>query len=396
MNLEQIRARQAEIQTRLTQITELIRAAKTEAEVATLKAESETLVNERNGLNDQVAALEEEAAKQMRMKGPQKDTMEFSKRAALALILGNTAKRNAKMAAHEFSDEEKRALGVALTTTATTYVEADETHNGVNNAGVFIDTKMLLDLMAEDKKLSPIMADINMSNVKGLVVFPYRKSRTAASVKAEGSGTGKNQMEFATLDLVKGWLQINIDVTEEVMILSEMDIGNYIAQRIVEDLNEDWCAKLLYGTGSSGQIKGITIGATSKSYTAGHELEKLVEAIKACKGSYRRGAKIYLAQDLYDEIAFAVDDNGNFKFPIVNGGVGVVSMGSLKVEVDENLADGSALIGNVSKYFKVNALEPVTLKHDEDIEKHIHTFVASVYCASAPFPGAFVVLSKSN
>ena len=46
----------------------------------------------------------------------------------------------------ELSAKEKRALGVAVTTTSTTYTAPSESANGVNNGGVFIPQNVLYDL----------------------------------------------------------------------------------------------------------------------------------------------------------------------------------------------------------------------------------------------------------
>ena len=92
----------------------------------------------------------------------------------------------------------------------------------------------------------------------------------------------------------------------------------------------------------------------------------------------------------------AKDDNGNFKFPIVNGGAGVRSIAGLRVEVDENLVDGDFVIGNISKYYKANLLAPLSVEKERDAIKHVSSYVASQFCAAAPFPGAFVHGSKAS
>ena len=393
MNLEQIRTRAAEINARLSELDKEIDLPETsEQRAAEIKAEVQDLIDERKGLNAQVEELERQAQVELQQKG-NKVQMEFTKRQALCYLAGMAARGK-----KEIPEAETRALGVALTTTATSYVAATSEVNGVNNGGILIPSKLFLDFLKEEGKLSPILNDIVFMNVKGLAVFPYRSSRTSAASKSEGASTGKNQFQLAKLELAKGWLQIAIDVTDEVEALSEIDLGAWLLERMEQDLSEDWAYSLIYGNGS-GAVKGVTEGATTtgiSSYTAGKELESVVKGVKLCKGSYRRGAKIYVAQDVFDAIAFAVDDNGNFKFPIVNGGVGVTSMAGLRVEVDENLADGDFVIGNVSKYYKANLLVDMKVESDRDINSHITTYVAAQFVAAAPFPGAFIHGSRAS
>lgn len=317
----------------------------------------------------------------------------LSRRQALSLATGLCARQ--KMP----SEEQKRALGVALTTTATTYVAATSSVDGVNNAGVLIQTKLILDYLKEEGKLSPILNDIVFTNVRGLVVYPYRDSRTSAAAKAEGASTGKSQFKLAKLDLVKGWLQIVIDVTDEVASLTDIDLGSYILDNIVNDLTEDWASDLIYGAGSGDHVKGLTSGATTTgigSYAVGKELEAIIAGIKLCKGKYRRGAKIYLAQDVYDAVAFTVDDNGNFKYPAINNTVGISAIGAIRVEIDENLHDGDFVIANVSKYYKANLLQGLSLESYRDINTHVTTYVGAQYIAAAPFPGSVVFGSKAS
>ena len=395
MNLEELRARAEQINVRLSELNKEIETPDiTEERANAIKAEVQSLLDERKGLNAQVEDLERQAQLEIQKKGKPVH-MEFTKRQALCYLAGMAARKKVEA---DIPEEEKRALGVALTTTATSYVAATSELNGVNNGGVLIPSKLFLDFLREEGKLSPILHDIMFMNVKGLAVFPYRASRTSANSKSEGSSTGKNQFQLAKLELAKGWLQVVIDVTDEVEALTEIDLGAWILERMEQDLTEDWAYDLIYGNGS-GAVKGVADNATStgiSSYAAGKELESIIKGIKLCKGSFRRGAKIYVAQDVYDTVAFALDDNGNFKFPIINGGLGVQAMGPLKVEVDENLADGDFIIGNVGKYYKANLLVPMKVESDRDINAHVTTYVAAQYVAAAPFPGAFVKGTRAS
>ena len=236
------------------------------------------------------------------------------------------------------------------------------------------------------------MRDIAFTHIPGLTEFPYRKSRDKAKAKKENDETGENQMEWAKLTGVKGWLQTIIVVTDEVRALTDFDLGNYIVEQMLQDLNEDWCADLIYGTGTDDHIKGITIGATA-AVAGGYEgdtVAALIAGIKLCKGKYRKGAKAYVAQDVYDEVLFAQDDNGDFTYPILNNTQGIVSIGPIRIEVDENLKDGEFLIGNVGKYFKANTLIGTRLETERAARKGTTTYVASEYCATTPVEGAFV------
>lgn len=388
-----------DIKQRLQEIAARMSAIDTElndpnANLEALDAESQKLVSER-------ANLQVQLANQIRSgfaggtlvvptnvdpKQDEQRTTELSKlskRDKTAYVIGKTARNK------QFTDAEKRALGSALTTTATTYVAATADVNGVNNAGVLIPTNLVLDLLREEGKLSPILADINFTSIPGLTDFPYRKSRDKAKAKAEGAEGKDNQMEWAKLSLVKGYLQTIIPVTDEILALSDFNFGEYIISQILQDINEDWVGELIYGTGADDRIKGITIGATD-AVTGGYDtasggpLKAIIDGLKKLTGKFRRGAKIYVAQDVYDEIFFAVDDNGNFKYPVFNNSQGITSLGPVRVELDENLTAGHFLIGNVNKWFKANSLIPLRLETDRLARKGVTEWIASEYCATSP------------
>lgn len=397
MTLAQILARIAEINQRNKAIATECRAEGiTSEKLQALSDEQDKLLQERNSLMQKAmelrAAAEGAPFNPFTDNGPAPkgdDGVELNKlnlRGRLAYALGK------RVRGKQLTDMETRALGKAVTTTAVDFVAATASTDGVNNAGIFINTKQLMDLLKEEGKLSPIMRDIAFTHIPGLTEFPYRKSRDKAKAKKENADTGENQMEWAKLTGVKGWLQTIIVITDEVRALTDFDLGNYIVEQMLQDLNEDWCADLIYGTGTDDHIKGITVGAIA-AVTGGYEgdtVAALIAGIKLCKGKYRKGAKAYVAQDVYDEVLFAQDDNGDYTYPILNNTQGIVSIGPIRIEVDENLKDGEFLIGNVGKFFKANTLIGTRLETERAARKGATTYVASEYCATTPVAGAFV------
>lgn len=377
---EKLRALEAEINTASQE-----RLAEIDAEGAKLRAEREQLMlKEREAARNAFANASQKSAESTESDN---GLGKMSKREKLAFALGKQARRV------PLTEVEKRALGVALSTTASTYVAATAELDGVNNAGVLIPTNLVFDLLKDEGIISPIFRDISFSNVPGLVEFPYRKSRDSAKTKAEAASGKMNQMEWAKISGSKGVLQTIIAVTDELRALTDFDFGAYILAQILQDAAEDWTSELIYGTGADERIKGITVGATaavSGGYAAGKAVDAIVEGIKLCKGKFRRGAKIYIAQDVYDEIAFAADEVGNFKYQVVNNTLGIKSFATFAVEVDESLNAGEFVIGNVSKYFKANVLENLKIETERDATKRITYYIAGVFSASTPFPGAFI------
>lgn len=390
-----IRERIAEINKRLKELDTELDSADAER-IDGITQEARTLKEERATLTSKMAEEARagfESGTQMRApvaapKRAEEDALSnMSKRDKLAYVLGKHARGK------KFTEVETRALGVALTTTATTFVEATSSVEGVNNAGVFIKTGLLLDFLREEGLISPIVNDVNFTSIPGLVDFPYRASRDKARAKQEGKDGKDNQMEWAKLTGTKGFLQTIIPVTDEVQALTDFDFGGYIVSQMMQDFSEDWGEEVIYGSASNDRIKGITFGATpavNNGYANGKVLDAVIAGIKLCKGRFRRGAKIYAAQDVIDSIAFSLGDNGEFRHPVFNNTAGVSSVGPLRVVEDENLNEGEFIIGNVGRYFKLNMLIPLRVETERKARKAVTEYIASAFCASVPFPGAFI------
>lgn len=411
--IESLKARNAKINERLAAIEKEneavdVNASDAETRLASLEEESRSLVAERASNNNKIKEITRGNFSAGQAEQPKEETNDRSKdiekmsmRDKMAMVMGRSFKGG------KFTEAEKRALGTAYTTTATTYVAATAAVDGVNNAGVFISTKILLDLLKEEGKLSPIFKDINFLHVKGLVEFPYRETRTTAKYHKEAVPGKDGQMKWAKLDLAKGYLQNIIVVTDEVLALTEFDLGAYIVDALLQDLEEDWIAELIYGEGGNdsdgaSRIKGITYGATA-AVTGGYDVtaanfdyvKTITDAIKLCTGKYRKGAKVYLAQDIYDAIFFSLDKNGNFRYPVFNNATGISSLGTIRVEVDENLAAGDFIVGNVNKFYKANCLIDLRIETERKARQGVTEYIGSQFCAAAPFPNAFIYGTKS-
>lgn len=433
MNIEQIKAALAAKMQRKAELEKLINGGEGEQErdetkLAALVEEAKTIVPEINKLQESLrSALQAEASQAFQginemkpVKPTERKESTMTTKNKLALMLGLAARRKALDENMENAEEvasfiranrmpvSQRALDKSLTTTAETFVAASANADGVNNGGIFIKTTVLLDLLREEKKLTPILNDILPSAVPGLTVFPYRESRGSAIGKKEGAKTADGQMKWAKLQLVKGVLQIVIKITDELEDLTDFDFGSYLAEQIIQDLTEDWSAEFIYGTGTADaagadHIAGITVGVdNAKTITiaanAHPAISDIENAVKKLTGSYRRGAKIYVSQSVYDILAFSKDSHGDYILPVLNGGNGVTSFSNLPVLLDETLKEDEVIVGNVGKYYKVNMLRALRLEKargEEGAVAGLTTYVASEFCAAKAVPNAFVWIKKT-
>ena len=83
------------------------------------------------------------------------------------------AKKTMGFSDDKLTEEEKRALGDAITTTDTTFVASDADTQGINNGGLFIPSTVREELMELIEKQSPIYRDVRKLQVSGNIDLPY-------------------------------------------------------------------------------------------------------------------------------------------------------------------------------------------------------------------------------
>jgi Phage capsid family. len=386
MNLEQLKALLAAKNTRAAELEKTIRESQKEDEITAARKELDANIHERGVIEGQITELTRSSAIEAietakKALGEEKGAdgeLKLTTRSAINLAFGLAYRKK------KATDEQQRAIDKSLFTTNKVYAAPTAEKDGVNNGGVLIPTLAFMDLLKEDKALTPILEDTVFYNIPGMLSFPIRTNRGLAQVKTEGKGTAQQTVELGTLDLVKGCLQIDVPVTDELEAMTDINVGAWIVQSIEQDLTDDWGAALIYGTGTDNQVSGITNGLTAVPMTAGKEQEGAIKCLHAIKGKCRRGAKLYVSQTFMDRMTSLADTTGRLIYP--NGWT--VCDGHAVV-VDDNLKDDEILAGNVSRFFKANLMSGMTIKQDYSASQGITDYVAKVYCATKALSSAF-------
>lgn len=308
------------------------------------------------------------------------------------VLFESTQRRDAML-----TDAEKRALGVATTTTSETYVAPSANVDGINNGGIFIPQEVILDILREEELESPIYRDIVTTAIKGKVKFPYRVSKSGAKVKAELSPTENESVRWDILNGSTGNYTDSIIITFEEEAMAIAEFTDYLISLISESMRELLINDYIYGTGLNDHVKGITLGAISGAYasTVTDYREALEAGVKALPVRKRAGAKIYVATDIFDSITFTKDKNGNYILPVLNGG-GLTRLSTFPVEADPNLAAGDFIIGNVGKWYKANINKGMELGVDVSNKKRIKEYTAHMMVTAAPVPNSFVYGKKTT
>lgn len=300
-----------------------------------------------------------------------------------------------KLMGRSLSDEEQRALDTAVTTTATTFVEASSSADGVNNGGLFIPTELNLSLMKELELVSPIFRDINKTNFAGVLKFPYAVSRNEAKRKGPTKETTENedgQVEWAMLELKDAEISVTIPVTWKLEAMAVDQFYGYFLTELKNQVSRSLISGVIYGSGSD-DMEGVTIKAVQKTYT-GTVLAAIEANISAIDAQKKVGAKLYISTTAAESIQFSKDSNGDYIFPLTLGLPKTIA--GYPLEVDPYLKDGDIVFGNISKYARLNTVEAMSVTKDMIGKKRRNEYTAYMVAASATQPSTIVYIKKTT
>lgn len=268
----------------------------------------------------------------------------------------------------KLTDEEERALGDAVTTTATTYVAATAQVSGINNGGLYIPTSVREDLMKLIELQSPFYADCTKLGVAGDIDLPYLASADDAEWYVEGTDTKNEGQEHKNIHLT-GWeLAKDIVVTWKVEAMAIDSFINYLLAEASQKMGKAICNAALYGTGTN-QPTGATVGLTA--VTTGDDPFERIKNVKATLTEENLvGAKAYISPAVADDITFYKDENGNYPYL-----AGLPRIANLPVEVDPFLKNKDILIGN-PKMYVMNFQIPVRFDRESTVKGRKTTYGA--------------------
>ena len=392
MALEQ---RMAEINTRKAEIRSLLETDNA-ADLDALETELRSLDAEAQGIERRRSVMEGIAVGtvETRSMGAAAPAIPAGKTFDRETVLGTPEYRSAwakTLMGLPLNDVEKRAAGVALTTTATTYVAATASPDvdGVNNGGLFIPESVQTDLLAAITQVSPLFADAAKLNVPGVIKFPYRSAITAASAATEGTANTDAQIQWAELTLGTAEITETIRVTWKLEKMAVADFIAYITRELIEAINDKVVSELIYGAGGTAALTGVTVGALDVTYASGaNPIDAIEDALALMSPKLKIGAKIYVSSSIVEQISFQKNADGGYIFSPVNG-AGINSLATYPVAVDPYLTSGDFVIGNMGRYYKFNTVEGLSITKDVSGKSRINDYTGYWLVAGAPQPSCF-------
>lgn len=295
------------------------------------------------------------------------------------------------------SKNEKRALGIAITTSSTSYTAPSADNDGVNNGGIFIPQNVLYDLLELEQVDSPFLRDVMPTHIKGATIFPYvvESSNGSTKGKKETVTADDRSIKWDKLTLAQGNYPLTIEVTMELLAMTDEEFANYLLNDLGNEINLLLADEALYGTGTNNRIAGVTVGAIQgTAYSEGSEADAIKNGLLALSKRARKGAKVYISRSMSIALAFEKDQDGRYIFPIYNND-GITSIATVPVEVEEGLADGDFVIGNAKNY-KLNFVKATEIYPELHGKTRVIEYTAHLMVAGKAAPNKFYYGKKST
>lgn len=247
-----------------------------------------------------------------------------------------------KLMGKDLNELDKRALGDAITTTATTFVEADADTHGINNGGLLIPTSVRTEILNLIEKKSPFFRDIRKLQVNGNVDLPFVGAADDAQWGTEGTDSVQEGIEFKRIQLTGHELYKDVVITWKLEEMAVESFINFIIEELANKMGRALCDAVLNGNGSgkpTGALNGLDAVTTGETV-----LDCIMNTYASLGDDAKVGAKAYISPAcgvaLYGY-------KGNNNYPFING---LKETALFEIEVDPYLTGNNILVGNPMNY----------------------------------------------
>ena len=280
---------------------------------------------------------------------------------------------------NDLTEEEQRALGDAVGTTATTFVQSAGGTQGINNTGLFIPKSIVLALNERAENESPIWRDARKLRVRGNVDVPYLYAGDDAAWYAELANTANEGDEYKAITLVGRELAKNIEITWKVDQMTPEGFIDFIIDELYEKMFKAKVTAIVYGTGSGyNQPTGLTNGLSPVT-TGDTPIDTIADAKATLSDKAKKGARVYVSPAVADAIRYYKATDGHY--PYLMG----LPAG---IEEDPYLQNNDIVVGNMRNYVW-NEQEEIRLDVAINMPKRTVIYGTYQVCDGGAKVGAF-------
>lgn len=385
-----------EISKRKLEIKELLESSEENLDLKSLEKELDDLDQEERKIKSNIEQRDAKDAEEMRKRQETADTvqeknlgkemeekkMNEERKFTIASpeYRSAWAKKMLGLSEDKFTEDEKRALGDAITTSATTYVASASSTQGVNNGGLLIPTEIRTEILEIIEQQSPFYRDIRKLAVAANVDLPYLDTSDDANWYTELTETSNEGQQYKSVKLTGFDLAKDVVVTWKLEAMAIEDFIPFIEEEIAYKMGKALIHAIFYGTGTNqptGALNGLT------EVEGDDPIDTIIQTYKSLSNDARIGAKAYISTDVNIEIVGYKDSNGNYPY---FGGIPASKL--CTIEVDPYLEEGDILIGNPRNYV-LNISEQLTIARETTLKGRKTTYGGFMVADGKAKPGMF-------
>ena len=196
--------------------------------------------------------------------------------------------------------------------------------------GAIVPTTIAKKIIEKVKELSPIYEKVEKFNTKGTLEIPVYDVDSDATSPTENVNVAYQGDEFTSLvagqgkfksDELKGYSHGALSViSRKLLNNTDIDITNFLTNKIAQAFAEFWEKELLVGTGSTnnhmtGAISTTNLVVTGNTtYTSANaaKIDKLIDLQLAVPQQYQKNAIWIMNKAVFTELRKVKDGNGNY------------------------------------------------------------------------------------
>ena len=280
----------------------------------------------------------------------------------------------------DFTEAEERALGDAITTTATTFVESNTSTQGINNGGLFIPTSVRLDMLRIIDESSPFLRDVRKIAVAGNITMPYLNASDDANWYAELTDTKNEGQEYKTISLTGHELAKQVEVTWKLEAMAVDAFISFISLELANKMGRALAKNVIYGDGNkkpTGALHGLS------AVNGDEVIATMINTYASLSNEMKIGAKAYISNAYAVQIVGYKDNNGNYTYLR-----GLDATALFKIEVDPFLDAEDMLVGNAQNYV-LNTVKGMEVNKEVKVTPRRTIYSTYAIYDGAPYPKAF-------
>lgn len=228
----------------------------------------------------------------------------------------------------ESTEKEERAFVDFIVTGEEKRANSPGMSYGSN--GAIVPTTIAKKIIEKVKELSPIYEKVEKFNTKGTLEIPVYDIDSDATSPTENVNVAYQGDEFTSLVAgqgkfksveLKGYSHGALSViSRKLLNNTDIDITNFLTNKIAQAFAEFWEKELLVGTGSTnnhmtGAISTTNLVVTGNTtYTSANaaKIDKLIDLQLAVPQQYQKNAIWIMNKAVFTELRKVKDGNGNY------------------------------------------------------------------------------------